>query len=400
MIGGIMANPENMLKLVVCHTDDVDSEDAVKDLIQQSEAKLNGQIPDACILFAAIDYEHQVMLDEINSKWNGIKLIGGTTDGEMSSEMGFGEDSAVMMLFCSPKIKFTIGVGDQLSAGIQKACETAVKQAFDGLESDPKLCFTFPGNVTTNIDQIVSSLKSSFRGAIPIFGGVPGDQWRFETQYQFLGNQVFTDAVPILVLSGDFAFAYGVDSGWEPMGEMGIVNRAEANIVYEINNSPAIAFYKEGLGETSEPSGEFPIVILDENDQILYQRAVAQVLDDGSGAIAFLGEVPEGAKLSIARAEREIILEGATKSLQDAINNFPEDSEITGGLYFSCAARKALLGTRTEEEIKIARKMLGEQIPMTGFYSYGEICPLKNEPNNSMLHNQTFVTLLLGEGRG
>jgi len=43
----------------------------------------------------------------------------------------------------------------------------------------------------------------------------------------------------------------------------------------------------------------------------------------------------------------------------------------------SCAARRAVLKQRVEEEVEAVRDVLGEQTVLTGFYSYGEIGPLE-----------------------
>ena len=68
-------------------------------------------------------------------------------------------------------------------------------------------------------------------------------------------------------------------------------------------------------------------------------------------------------------------------------------------LAFSCAFRKDVLGTRTEEEIRILRENLPLQIPVSGFYSYGEIAPLV-KGQESFFHGATLVTLLVGQTNG
>jgi serine phosphatase RsbU (regulator of sigma subunit) len=66
------------------------------------------------------------------------------------------------------------------------------------------------------------------------------------------------------------------------------------------------------------------------------------------------------------------------------------------GLVFSCATRKHILGTQTAEEIKMLRTHLPRGIALMGFYSFGEISPLE-AGGQSVLHNCTFITLLIGE---
>jgi hypothetical protein len=386
---------DSMFKMIVSHSDSINTSDVVSELIDDAEQKLEGEIPGACILYVAIDHEYQVLLNAIHDKWNNIRLIGGTTDGEMSSEMGFAEDSVVMILLCSSEVEFSIGVGEGLETDIPSACAQAVSQASSEVASNPCLCITNPGNMDTNLVQVISSLKKALGGQVPIFGGVPGDQWRFQTQYQFFGRQVYTDAVPILLFHGNIGFSYGVESGWKPLGEKGVVTKSEGNTVYAIDNAPAIEFYKLGLGVTGEPSAEFPLVVLDEAGEIQYLRGAARAVDDNSGAVAFVGHVPEGATVRLSRADRDTILLGTRKAIATAIEKLPENAEVHGGLLISCASRKSLLGSKTMEELRIANQMIGENIPLAGFYGYGEIAPTANEGLNSKLHNQTFVILLI-----
>lgn len=387
------------LKIAVCHSDDIDTNDAMLELLEQAEEELNGSVPQAGILFAAIDYEHQIFLTGITEKWPGIQLVGGTTDGEISSRMDFKEDSVVLMLFCSNTYEFSAGLGNIQGASIETACKTAVESASEGISAEVNLCITFPGNTTTNADQIIFNLNKFLHEEVMIFGGIPGDQWRFKTQYQFFGNEVHTDAVPILLISGDLQFVYGVDSGWKPMGNEGIVTKSEGNIIYKINNETAHSFYKNSLGELNTPSAEFPLIVLNDDNHVQYQRAPAAVLEDGSGGVVLMGEIPEGAKVKICSADRVDILNGTSKSIISALDRVPENAEISGALLISCAARKSLLGTKTKEECKLVSEKLGADIPFAGFYSYGELSPVKHKGKKAMLHNQTFVTVLFLSNR-
>jgi hypothetical protein len=73
-----------MLNVVVGHSNDPDSLSAVEEVLQQCSASLGANIPQAAILFAAIDFEHSLVLQRINQAFPGIELIGGTTGGEIS----------------------------------------------------------------------------------------------------------------------------------------------------------------------------------------------------------------------------------------------------------------------------------------------------------------------------
>lgn len=93
-----------MFKAVVGHSNDPDSLSAVEEVLQQYTNSLAGDIPKAGIIFAAIDFEHSLILQQIHQPFPGIELIGGTTDGEISSVLEFQQDSITLMLFCSDEV--------------------------------------------------------------------------------------------------------------------------------------------------------------------------------------------------------------------------------------------------------------------------------------------------------
>jgi hypothetical protein len=42
-----------------------------------------------------------------------------------------------------------------------------------------------------------------------------------------------------------------------------------------------------------------------------------------------------------------------------------------------------MLGTRTEEELKLIREALGNRVPLCGFYGYGELSPQQGNSTSS-----------------
>ncbi|MEH2022171.1 hypothetical protein [Nostoc sp.] len=59
-----------MFKAVVGHSNDPDSLSAVEEVLQQCATSLAGDIPKAGIIFAAIDFEHFLILQQIHQAIN------------------------------------------------------------------------------------------------------------------------------------------------------------------------------------------------------------------------------------------------------------------------------------------------------------------------------------------
>ncbi|AFY41404.1 FIST signal transduction protein [Nostoc sp. PCC 7107] len=383
-----------MLNVVVGHSNDPDSLAAITEVIGQCQDTLSEKRPQAGILFAAIDFDYALILQEIVLAFPGIELIGGTSDAEMSSLLKFQQDSLALMLFCADEIEIHAGLGRNLSQDPMLATKQAVEQAKAKIKhpSLSQLCLTFPESLTVDGVAIVEGLKVALGKDIPIFGGLTADQWKFEKTYQFFQTEILSDSVPVLIFSGNFLFSQGVASGWHPLGKKGKVTKVNKNILYEINSKPALDFYHHYLGGLP-PSGEYPLAVFESETEEFYMRAPS-IYNPENGSITFLGEVPVDTFVQIAQASRDEILGAAKTSIKNALNNYP-GKQPDAALFFSCAARRLLLGTRTIEEYQLAQEFLTAEIPGCGFYTHGEISPL-NDGSETRLHHETFVTLLIG----
>ena len=384
-----------MFRVAVGHSNDTDSDSEIEEVLEQCLISLAGEVPAAGILFAAIDFEHSLILQEINRAFPGIELIGCTSDAEMSSVLEFEEDSLALMLFCSDEVEIRAGIGRGLSQDAVTATKQAVEQAQakSSLKSH-QLCLTTPESLTADGVSIINGLKLELGEKFPILGGLACDSWKFHQSYQFFQTEVLSDSVPILLFSGKLLFSYGVANGWVPIGRKAVVTSSEQNILYEIDNQPALNFYDDYFAGLT-PSPEYPLAILDPQTNEFYTRAPYNC-DRESKSIYYLAQIPEQAVVQIAQASREDILAAAKTSITKALNSYP-GTQPQAALFFSCLARHQLLGTRTKEEYDLAQDSLSEAVQSCGFYTNGEISPLQNN-TPSRLHHDTFVTLLLGVG--
>lgn len=385
-----------MLVAASGHSEDVDTPSAFEEIREQCEAALEGTPPKAGLFFAGIDFEHQELLDAINDAWPGIELIGCTTDGELSSCLGFQEDSISLLLFASDTINFASGLGRGLSEDAQAACTQAAEQARAKSELEPRLCITTPEGLRVSGQKTVEALRQALGEDVDLFGGRSADHRKYESTRQFCGREVVSDSVPILVLSGSFAYSFGVASGWKPIGDPGMITRAQGNVVYEIDGAPAVEFYHRLLGKEFKLSTDIPLIILNDEGKPEYLRPSSGDVNEETGAITYLSDVPEGVRAQVSITDRAAILEGCEEAIGMALRGFPDIKKPEAAVIVSCSARKYLLGTKTPEEFRILREQVGQELPLCGFYSYGEIGPQKTDSSKSIMHHETFTMLLLG----
>lgn len=384
------------MKTHVAHSDSVDTLDAARELIESCNRSLAGDSPKAGILFASVDYDHDVLLATLRAEWPDVMLVGGSSDGEISSELGFCHDSIVLTVFAGEGLEVHAGLGRDLSQGIPAAVASAV----EGLEGvRPTLCIGVFAP-TTNSSEVVRELNRHFDDACPIVGGLTGaPRGEQDGTLEFFADEVLTDSIPLLFLSGDFSYSWGLGSGWFPIGDTHEVTRAEGHVVYEIDDRPALEIYEKHYGAVPTSSlGEYPLAVY--GDDGTDEWALRAILDSDreSGLLRFAGEVVERSRVRMTEVLAEGILSGSSASLQNALQGYGgERPELA--LVFSCAARKWVLGTKAEEEIGELRDCAARHgspdLAIAGLYVFGEISPA-NEGNESRFHNETCVSLVLG----
>jgi hypothetical protein len=202
--------------------------------------------------------------------------------------------------------------------------------------------------------------------------------------------------------SGDFKVGFGVQSGWSPIGLAKKITKAKENVLYELNNEPALKVYERFLGKHANklPSVgvEYPLGLIDkswimEGAEYCLLRATMSVNRE-NGSITFAGDVPEGAMVRLTCADSTSILDAARKAAGMALEQIGETIPAITFVY-SCMARKIVLGRRITEELEQIRQNVGPGLPLVGFFTYGEFSPVRPS-GTCVLHNETVNVILIG----
>ena len=88
------------------------------------------------------------------------------------------------------------------------------------------------------------------------------------------------------------------------------------------------------------------------------------------------------------------IANGARSAAKLAVEERENESQLA--ILISCVGRKLVMDQRTEEEIEEVTQVIGENVAVSGFYSYGEMAPFAGQ-NTCKLHNQTMTLTLFSE---
>lgn len=355
-----------------------------------------GEIPAACWLFCSTQKRVEDLLRGVIEACECDNLIGCTTDGELSGD-GFSTGSAVLAGIATDEIEFHRA----RASGLARGGETAGRKLAEKFPPQVAYLQVFSDGLTGNGSAVIRGIQSVLGQEICIHGGTAGDDGHFERTLQFDGTKILTDSIVGMAFTGEFKFGTGVQSGWSPVGIAKRVTRAWENVVYELNGQPALEVYERFLGKhaTGLPAVgvEYPLGLVPgqadfEGDDFFLLRATMSVNRE-QGSIAFAGEIPEGSLVRLTCGDYASILAAAESAAHQAVKDLG-DSPIGIVFVYSCMARKIVLGRRTGEELERIKAVVGNTVPIVGFYTYGEYCPVKGRQN--CFHNETVTISVIG----
>ena len=207
------------------------------------------------------------------------------------------------------------------------------------------------------------------------------------------------DTVAVLGFYGKrLKVGYGSLGGWDPFGPERLITRSKGNMLYELDEEPALNLYKKYLGDHAKglPATGllFPLSLRTGDGMTGIVRTILSV-NEKEQSMTFAGDVPEGAYARLMKANFDRLIDGAVdaaKTSYEAIGSSSPDLAVL----ISCVGRKLILKQRIEEEVEGVREVVGDRTVLSGFYSYGEISPF-TPGANCELHNQTMTITTFSE---
>ncbi len=282
------------------------------------------------------------------------------------------------------KIKMTPGgsrmVGEQLAGRFDK--------------NRLKHVFLLSEGLNVNGTELVKAFSDVLPAPVVVTGGLAGDQDLFQETLILFDGQAERDLVAAVGFYGDAVeIGYGSMGGWDSFGPERLVTCSKGNVLYELDGCSALELYKKYLGPHAQglPATGllFPLSVRIENNEQRLVRTILSV-DDKTGSMTFAGDIPQGSHAQLMKANLERLVDGASGAAEMCFET-SSAARTELAVLISCVGRKLVLKQRVEEEIEAVQEKLGPQAVLTGFYSYGEICPGASTEKCCELHNQTMT---------
>lgn len=355
------------------------------------------------LIFAAPEFiDDPSAIQELAGHYPASKIIGCSSAGEISgSRILDNSISVAIAKFEKTEIQIAkneINPAEGSFATGEMLVKKLNKKALRGI-------FVLSDGLNINGSELVKGLNTAQQGDVVITGGLAGDGSRFKKTWAVFEGEILTNHVVAVGFYGHaIQIGHGSRGGWDIFGPERRVTRSKNNILYELDDKPALALYKEYLGERAvglPATGLlYPLAIRkDANDSRQLVRTILAV-DEKNQSLTFAGDIPTGYLAQLMRANFDRLIaaadeagELATKSMAVINKN---NKEPVLAIAVSCVGRRLLLGERSEEETESTLGSLPPQTEQIGFYSYGELSPYTS--GTCDLHNQTMTLTTLYEG--
>lgn len=262
-----------------------------------------------------------------------------------------------------------------------------------------KSIFVLSDGLNVNGSELVNGLNKGTNNII-ITGGLAGDGDRFKQTWILRDGKPVTNCIASIGFYGNkVQIGHGSKGGWDTFGPERTVTRSKGNVLYELDGKPALALYKEYLGDRAgglPATGLlFPLMIrknAEDPKQIV--RTILSV-NEADQTMTFAGDIPTGYLAKLMRANFDRLVTGANEAAITAKTNSGTTKGPVLAVAISCVGRRLLLGERTEEETESTLSSLPQGTKQVGFYSYGEISPYTT--GTCDLHNQTMTLTTFSE---
>ena len=258
--------------------------------------------------------------------------------------------------------------------------------------------FLISDGLNVNGTALVEGAETVVNETVTITGGLAGDEDKFEQTLVnlFKGNHLVGGNIIAIGLYGEsLKVGFGSYGGWEPFGPERTISKSEANVLFELDNRPALDLYKEYLGEKSEelPASAllFPLSLVSTKPK--EQGLVRTILsiDEAAKSMTFAGDVPQGTRVRLMKTNFNHLVDGAENAARFSRTFDPQLAVLV-----SCVGRKLVMGPHIEDEVEVVSEIMGENCAITGFYSYGELAPGQSN-KKCHLHNQTMTITTFAE---
>ncbi|WP_298417695.1 FIST N-terminal domain-containing protein [uncultured Kordia sp.] len=342
--------------------------------------------------------EDKTILDEVKQLFNDGEFVFGSSAGDITSQY-IDDESITITAIEFEKSEFVIKTANVLENDEKIDSYNTGKKLIEQFDSENlKHVFIVSEGSFINGSQLTLGMNAATEDNLLITGALCGDAARFEKTIASYNELPKAGEIVAIGLYGEtLDVSFSINGGWTPFGPERIVTKSKANVLYELDNQPALDLYKKYLGEKSKelPAAAllYPLKVKSTNEKQSIVRTILNI-NEAENSMILAGDILENSHVQLMMTNVDNIVDASEQAASQALairNTKPELAILV-----SCIGRKLVLDQRVEEEIEEVIEIVGEHTTICGLYSYGEIAPFSGE-KACQLHNQTMTITLISE---
>lgn len=351
--------------------------------------------PTLAIVFLSVKQNSQPICEALDKE--GISIFGSTTSGEFINGH-IGEGSIAIMLLELDRSVFKIAFHE---TGTLTTQDIAKRIGDEGKALFTKPAFVVAsGGIATDGEVIVAAIEKAVGTEVTIFGGMAGDDLNLTETFVFSNGRLNNNALVAIIFNEDKIAIKGMaTNGWKAVGNTRVVTKSKGNVVYTIDDEPALDVIIKYMGVAVDLDSKKDVVVnigayfplqLDRDNAPPVMRTVMFVNKDERSLIC-AGNVPEGSRLRFSLPPDFDVIDQVVEECNELKNTGRKEADAM--LIFSCVSRHLSFGEMAGEEIDRIKKVW--DVPLIGFFSYGEIG--RSIKGKHEFHNNTCCIVVLKE---
>lgn len=341
------------------------------------QAMADGFTPTLAIVFASVNQDIKAVCSLLDER--EISIFGATTAGEFTDH-GVEKDSAAILLVDLDPAAFEIAYAEFENVVAYNAAKNIGQKGIDR--------FANPGFIISASDihqdgkEIAEGILETSQTST-LIGGMAADNTYEQTTVFANGFYSHSGLIALIIDLDKVSVKGQAVSGWKPVGTEKEVTKAKDNWILSIDNQPALDVLINFLGveigantsdeELREHTVTFPFqVFLDENKPLLVPPIA---YNQETRGIMIPSGIPEGTKIKFTLPPDFDVIDRVVQSARDIKNAGLDSADAM--IIFSCIGRLMTLGPLVNDEINGLAEIWN--VPMAGFFSYGEFGAKPNE---------------------
>lgn len=375
-------------KVGVGYSNQTDSKAAGKEAAKAALKHQNLDTADFALVFCGGKHEPKDFLEGVNEVLPNTPKAGGTSFGIITEDfIGYDGFEVGVTVFKSDTMRFEVFSQGKLNEDEYKAGDELGKQIKAALSDDSKALMVFYDSskqqnppMLNFATPLFAALQNYLPEELAIAGGGFLADMMLSTCYQIVDNEVYSQNVIGILISGDFEMETAILHGCNPCSDYITVTKSEGPVLMEIDNQPAIDVINDllGVGHGVKVKDFAMNVTLglnrgdkfsDFKESDYANRLTLAVDEETKSLIMFEPDLKNGDEVQLMRRNMEPDYIG---QVVEELKEKAKGKTPVFSFYINCGGRaKPFSGVNFEDAQEVA-KSIGD-VPFSGFYSGVEV---------------------------